>query len=322
MQHFFQFQGHLKPLRHWARRHGATLALSVDSFRLTVSLAQRQLELIPRFSIRTSQGLAYTNQYNDTGFVGWAPYDFKRWPVSTDKLAFKHHFLQCGLKVPALLEGAAVCEQDYVVKARRGSFGQQVQGPFRPGGRSFVDLPLTEGEFCERFVFGRAVKAWFWNETVAAVEIVDPPFIHGDGRQTVAELLATPRGSMDKAYPVEAAEPMLRWQGLTPGSVVARGRKVWLGFKYVTPYDRPTLLDRDVLPRASDALRRQFAEAGRAAYAAIPEEVRDGCLFTLDAVIDSDAMLWWLEMNSHPMVHPNVYPVMLAEAFDLREAAE
>ena len=38
-------------------------------------------------------------------------------------------------------------------------------------------------------------------------------------------------------------------------------------------------------------------------------------VFTLDAVIDDDDRVWLLEMNSHPMIHPNVYPHMLASVF-------
>lgn len=47
----------------------------------------------------------------------------------------------------------------------------------------------------------------------------------------------------------------------------------------------------------------------------IDESLRQNSVFTLDAVIDADDRVWLLEMNSHPMIHPNVYPLMLASVF-------
>ncbi|WZB76155.1 hypothetical protein WJ972_09910 [Achromobacter insuavis] len=43
--------------------------------------------------------------------------------------------------------------------------------------------------------------------------------------------------------------------------------------------------------------------------------MRRNSVFTLDAVIDADDRVWLLEMNSHPMIHPNVYPPMLDSVF-------
>ena len=45
------------------------------------------------------------------------------------------------------------------------------------------------------------------------------------------------------------------------------------------------------------------------------EPRRRNSVFTLDAVIDADDRVWLLEMNSHPMIHPNVYPPMLDSVF-------
>ena len=62
-------------------------------------------------------------------------------------------------------------------------------------------------------------------------------------------------------------------------------------------------------------LGAQFERAGRDMRASIPEHTRDGTVFTLDAVVDAQDRAWFLEMNSHPMVHPDTYAAMFRSSF-------
>jgi hypothetical protein len=43
----------------------------------------------------------------------------------------------------------------------------------------------------------------------------------------------------------------------------------------------------------------------------IPAEIRDGTVFTVDAIVDTSNAIWALEMNSNPFLHPAVYELML-----------
>jgi len=88
-----------------------------------------------------------------------------------------------------------------------------------------------------------------------------------------------------------------------------------LDFRYLTPHDRVTLKNRDVWDAVSTEIATQFCYAGPLLHRGIDEPLRRNSVFTLDAVIDADDRVWLLEMNSHPMIHPNVYPLMLASVF-------
>ena len=35
-------------------------------------------------------------------------------------------------------------------------------------------------------------------------------------------------------------------------------------------------------------------------------------MFALDAIVDQEGQAWFLEMNSNPMVHPDLYGAMIA----------
>jgi hypothetical protein len=124
------------------------------------------------------------------------------------------------------------------------------------------------------------------------------------------------RGSFDLKLALDSSEDILRWQGLDADSVAEPGREVQLDYRYATPYDRITLKNRDVLSATSQVIRRQFEVAGRILHEEIDEDVRTNTAFTLDAVIDSEERVWFLEMNSHPMIHPAIYPPMLESLFE------
>ena len=44
--------------------------------------------------------------------------------------------------------------------------------------------------------------------------------------------------------------------------------------------------------------------------------MRVDTLITLDAVVDANDKVWFLEINSNPAVHPDAYPALLKGAFE------
>jgi hypothetical protein len=312
MRFFFDVLNHLRPIRSWADEYAATLALDAISFVLKVNLAGKTIELTPRFSIRTPTGLGYTQTMGDKGsFVGWLPYQTHHWPCATDKLLFKQCCADEGLRTPTW--GRAPTAGDFLIKAQYGSFGKNITGPW---GAHAPPPPaaLPEGCFVESFKFGRSAKAGYWPDQPVAVEVLTPPHIIGDGQRSIRTLLTQVRGSFDRTYPSQAAKPMLAWQGLQLDDVPSAGRKVWIGFKYVTEFDARTWNDRDAWDTLDEPLRAQFLLAGPAFLHTVPDRIRDS-VYTVDAVIDQQGAVWFLEMNCHPMVHPKVYRLMLDTLF-------
>jgi len=312
MHFLFQPLNHLRPIRAWAASRGAKLALDAETFALQVSLGDRTCHFVPRFSIRTPNGFAYTNVLGDQGsFVGWLPYEVRRWPAAVDKLNFKQWCVDQGLRTPQWGVEPLGPTLDFLIKGRRGSFGQGITGPYPAAhGASMAELPVDC--FYEAFKFGQAAKAWYWRDRPVAVEVVAPPHVVGDGRRSIEALLGEVRGSFDKAYSPANAGQILAWQGMAASDVPAAGRKVWIGYKYVSDYDAPVFSDRDKWDKLDPAVRQQLLDAGPAFHRAIPAQIAHS-VYTIDAVLDPHGLVWFLEMNCHPMVHPKVYAVMLED---------
>jgi hypothetical protein len=337
VQFIFQPIHHLRRIRAWARERQATAEVDVEELILTVRRGRQAVRLGPLFSNRVPQGLIYSNLFEERGgFIGWLPYRVKRWPLSSDKLSFKEFCSANALPTPdwivtgsapavTLEEGALELPEtlpfDYVVKSRRGSFGLQVSGPYSDA-TPIRSLPQAseEGRYVERFIVGRAVKCWFWNGRPVAADLVEPPRVYGDGLNSIETLLSRRRGTFDQALQVDEALPMLRWQGLTAQSVPAAGQEVPIAFKYTTPYDRPVLEYRNNWSALPAPAQEELRRAGAFVYMALPAESRRSTLFTLDAVLDGTGRLWFLEANSHPMVHPATYGSMLDDLFGFVEA--
>src|SRR5258705_10193288 len=122
MQYLCQPLNHLRPIQAWAAARGGRLELDAVTFALTVSVGSRSCGFVPRFSIRTPNGLAYTHVLGDKGsFVGWLPYDVRRWPAAIDKLIFKKWCGEHGLRTPEWGFEPLGPKLDFLVKGRRGS---------------------------------------------------------------------------------------------------------------------------------------------------------------------------------------------------------
>jgi hypothetical protein len=317
MYYLFRPIKHLHPIREWALAHGAEMLIAPETFELTIRSGGRRVVLIPRF-VREYEGRTiYQRDFTGDGdFIGWMPYPVKSWPLSTDKTLFKDYALANGLRVTASWTEGPALAPDYIIKPAIGSFGVGIRGPFGPLAPLSEDIALQEGNFCEQFIRGRSAKAWFWNGEPVALEVLTPPQMTGDGRRTLREIASQPRGNFDLVMNLDESTQILAWQGYQLDEVVPEGVNVMLDFRYLTPHDRVTLKNRNVWEQMPAEVTAQFCYAGPLLYRGIPDSIRRNSVFTLDAVIDDDNRVWLLEMNSHPMIHPNVYPHMLASMFD------
>jgi hypothetical protein len=312
--YFSRITKQIDPIRRWMLERQARMSLDFVSFELTLSLGDREVKLHPRFAGDHAGNMAYFDHFSgDWSLVGWLPYKLRRWELARDKLSFKRVAQARGLRVPAGWREGPPLAEHYIVKPARGSFGRDIRGPFGP--LHPFDGAAGDVAFFEQFIVGRSAKAWFWNSTLAALEVLSPPTLYGDGARTLREIAETKRGSFDAKLSLGTSGDILRWQGLTADSIAEAGREVMLDYRYATPYDRVTLKNRDVLSTTAQTVRRQFEVAGRILHEEIEAEVRENSAFTLDAVIDAQDRVWFLEMNCHPMVHPAIYEPMLHSLF-------
>lgn len=302
---------HLRAVRRWADTQGVQMHLSARNWSLTLTRGQVVQRLAPRFVVQREGRLCYVRSFEEDGsFAGWHQPDQVGWTLARDKIAFKRQASAMGLRVPSGWNTAQALAKDFVLKRRDGSFGAEVHGPYRAASWQFSES-LEEGGYYEQFISGRSAKAWCWNGHVAALELIEPPYLIGDGLRNL-HLLGAQRGNVGRALPLEKAVNMLSWQGLTVESVPDDGQKVLLDFKYATPFDSPAFENRNVWPDQEEKIKYQFARAAALLKTCLPVSLRGRELFTLDAVLDDQDRAWFLEMNSHPMIHPDVYEPMLA----------
>ncbi len=302
------FMHHLDAVQTWAAKTGVHVHLASSSLALTLSRAGKQWLLAPRFVQQVDGKLSYTRaRQRDSTLVGWVMPETPALNLAQDKGVFKKFASDAGLLVPAGWNTGTALSNDYLIKKRQGSFGVDIQGPFK---KSTQEAVLTKGEFCEQFIFGQSLKAWCWSGRVVALEVIEQPYLVGDGRRTVSELVA-PRGSMDLRLPIEQAQAYLSWQGFRLDSVLADQQKAYLSFLYASPFHSKSREDSDVLQSVSDRVRFQLSRAAMLALQGFAPEHQKNVLYTLDGVLDAKERIWFLEINSHPMVHPSVYPYML-----------
>ncbi len=275
--------------------------------------------------------MAYTTELVSqvTGFIGWLPYEVLAWGLSKNKLLAKEFFRRSELLSPRSYAADDVVEDDYVVKSTGGSFGYQVNGPYKRGTHWGV-VPTSKKSdsaevFAEQFIPGKNLKVWFWGSTAVYAQMHAYPIVVGDGESTVQELvdrLQSEAGGTALSLNDQAAlKAALSFQGINATDFLAAGQQVWLDFRYGRRY-APIALSTETdsnLGEIDPGVRRQIDIAG----AKLAEEAlilfTVPILFSVDGVVDFKGKVWWLEVNSNPMVPPEAYPLIFVSMFGSAE---
>jgi hypothetical protein len=316
---------HLKSIKATAAAIGGSAVLDASNFWLTIHIDSRRAVLYPQFVVLNDGHRSYTSEFSPEAiaFNGWYPALNKFWEVSGDKLQFKSLLLQKGIRTPKHSENLEQRPDNYIVKHRISSFGDSLRGPFRAKSAMDPDSQLKEGEYFEEFVFGWIAKAWFWNARPVCLQLLKMPAIVADGTSTVGELLRIEKQFIQKYYPDDwlelqrgwgPTERMLDIQGLNESIIVPAGHQVLIDYRYNSPWLRMDWGPDNVLPTCEvEGVREQLEEIGGVLWEQIPEPVRNNSVFTVDAILDVRDSLWFLEVNSNPQLHPDVYPSMLKD---------
>jgi hypothetical protein len=318
---------HFAALQRLAGRTGAQISLDVSTFVVEVKLRNRYYRFQPQFLIKRDGRFAQTPTLTDdaVGFSGWRPYAPFAFPLATDKLAFKRHFEAREQQVPATWLHPRDADRDFVVKRSIGSYGMAMSGPFRVEERSAFDIgaaAIGGGEvFAEAFVEGTIVKVWYWGQRAFFAHRQVYPTIEGDGTSRVSELARARMQIADADWidsaAAKVAHACLRYQGLAPDDVLRWGRTAWIDYRYGRSYAQagPTRSSDNELASFGEDARAQIDSAGVVAAQALMQTVPVPVAYALDAMLDAEGKLWWLEMNSNPTVPPEGYAEMFADLF-------
>lgn len=310
---------HMRAVQTCLPHFGLKATLDVATFRLTLSGGGRSYDLFPRFvSLTSDGGPCYTGllRADASGFIGWLPYASKRWPLATDKLRFKAFCAENDLPTPRCWMQPDSSLRGFIVKHRTFAFGRGIRGPFDvyDGAKP---KQLLEQEYYDQFVPGTIAKASYWNDKLVWLDMREMPVVIGDGRRSLYDLIIASTVGRDAKKRLQRAafSELAEYQGFTLDDVVPNGDRVLVDFRYVSPLFRRSTENCNALPAyAGTEVAKQLSEAGRILWAGIPEEIRKGTYWTLDAIIEKDVgRARFLEMNCNPMVHPDAYFAMFED---------
>ena len=319
---------HFSALQKWITETGAAVTLNMQDLTMEVKHRGRYFRMYPMFQAQMDDGSpmhvrALTPQV--TGFGGWRPYQTFTHPHSTDKKLFKQHLSDTGIPTPARWDDIGTPpDQDYVLKARQGSFGLTVFGPYRantPPAMSESERVRSGPAFAEQFVQGRSVKVWYWGARPFFAHVQGRPVIVGDGRSTAGELL---QARVAQCVGTEAATQLpfavqcLAYQQVGLDDVLAAGAERWIDYRFGQQY--PTTGGRVAeSDNQLDELLRltgpQLGAMGNALARLLQQTVPVPVMLTADGVLDDAGTLWWLEMNTNSLLPPEGYAAMFGDLF-------
>lgn len=311
------FFSHYRAMAECLRELDARARLDYQTLGLVARGRGRQAELLPQFICRREHGVAYTPGLSPEvrGFIGWRPYFNRVWPMAMDKLTFKQFCEQSALRTPKHYMQPGPLERAVIVKRTRSSFGQGMTGPISLAQLAALNHPVSAGEYFEEFIEGDIAKIWYWNEQPVALEVLPMPAVVGDGSSTLRRLIENRKTLFSMHAPqftLDVAATIAEYQGTTLDSVVPEGKRVLTDFRYQSPLNQAHSNNQNALAAyAGRAALRELELAGKSFFAAIPENVRTNTLYTIDAIIDPQDQVWYLEMNCNPMVHVDAYRPML-----------
>jgi hypothetical protein len=329
MAYINAFLNHFRRVGEWASRNTAAVHLDVATFELEVKCRHRFFHFFPQFVGNSDGRLHYTPTIGPStvGFAGWRPYRTLSLELSQDKLLFKKVAAAAGLKVPEqwLIEGPRQAPpRDYVLKRSAGSFGYQLDGPFRAGTviqpRDAGTVDVRGTAFAEEFIRGRALKVWCWGQKAFFAHAHEPTSIIGNGvaslRQLISARLAQVGIQLEAYKETHVIDACLAYQELSASNVLPQGSPAFFDYRYGRDHQhRGNFPSDNALGEQAEATIAAIQQAAKGVANILRASLPAPVLYSLDGVIDARGEVWWLEMNSNPALPPEGYEPMFADLF-------
>jgi hypothetical protein len=226
---------HALAISQWMQAHSAQGGLDPRNMLMEITLGETTRRFYPQFTIETQSGdtgFFHVLQPGVNGFVGWYPFSPKAWPIAQSKLEFKKFAKRTSLRTPAWADKLQDVKGAFLIKRYISSFGVGQRGPFlaAPDSSPQEQYTLAEGEYCEQFIMGQMLKAWYWCDELVVVELVDMPFVEGDGKSSVVDLM---RQSTDSVSSQPSAE-LLALQGVDAQHIPANGERIRVAYQFLS----------------------------------------------------------------------------------------
>ena len=302
---------------------GARALVDVDNFFAQVRRDDVALNLYPQFITYDGESKGYTFKYapDVVGFCGWRPYPRKSPEIFTNKLKLKKALAKRDIQMPAHSKKNDCLLENVIIKRQVSSFGSTISGPFRScNGKS---LNGEIGEYFEQFIRGDIVKIWFWDDKPVSYERHKMPTVVGDGKSTILDLVKNSVAANHYQRTLETIHDVLLYEQKQMDTILAEGESILIDFRYgskLVPVK--AIQDFQVDSKEDNPLNEQLHALGNVLWKLLPQKIRQGTVYTVDAIVDDMQQLWFLEANSNPIVHPYVYQPMISSYFSDDPASE
>jgi hypothetical protein len=338
---------HLRHVNKWATlRPDAVAVMDIKDYTLHVKQGASRHTLFPRFMHADSKGRRWYSAMLDesaNGFIGWLPYGPQKFDLSDSKLQFKQFISDKGFSVPDVTLQTTSVPFDYIVKSEGGSFGEQLIGPYRAFQTpdsiynvSNADPAYQSRNYAERFVEGSILKVWCWGERPFFAHHHRYPTVTGDGLRTIEQLLQEKLMLAGSDIRISNSAGVIKscvaFQGHQLHDVLPIDRTLWMDYRYGYSHTMLFISKRSIeqhqiyhqhfgLDNALltlDARQKLIVESAVKCCAEyLARRFARPILFALDASIDKEGNIWWLEINSNPSLPACGYQLIFEELFNV-----
>lgn len=307
------FLEHVKALRAAVAGAGGDFLIAGDTLQSLVRHGKHHWLLHPQFVTALGGALRRTPALHGETvvFAGWRPYQARSFPLAVDRGAFRDLVRSEGLSAPELSREPGALSGPVLV-SRVTPEGRRLEGPFRTAVERRLE---SDADAYEPFVRGDFLKVWFLEGSAVCAERERLPVVIGDGVRSLRELLMVglaPAPEKEREVLVTRCELVARAVGMELSTVLPKGvrQAVAVGYGATPLHGGREGIDL-AAPGAPDwcsALQR----AGAAVARTLPEGLRVGTVFTLDAILDESQRPWLLDVDCNPLIHPLVYRPLIA----------
>jgi hypothetical protein len=312
--------------------NGAEASVDVRNFHMEIKARNRYFRLTPRFLATIGGQLGHVESLTTeaTGMIGWLPYRTPlQWELASDKLVFKRFLLEKGYPTPAYWLDPARTASDFIMKGSQGSFGYELYGPYRAGTTAGLGIPRSPAGdvYAEAFVRGRNVKVWFWGPQPFFAHLHAYPVVRGDGVSSLQHLLEHQLERigrrLDDSAELDVVRQALAYQGYVLNNVLPADSEAWLDYRYGRHFRASggNLLSDNDWPNLPAGAKERCEALGSLLAAELVNTFPAPVLYSADGVLDDQGVIWWLEMNSNPILPPEGYPLIFQTLFGIGGSA-
>lgn len=309
----YDFFLHVKCLRQAALAFNLDMQLDINTLQVSIKNNDAASWLYPKYFFQDRDGGHFSSKLHDNTawFAGWSS-EKKALMIElfSNKLQFKDLLTQANIPTPAYFATNNHHLSNYIIKKSLSSNGHGIEGPYNAA--SGVKHQVADSEFFfESFIQGEMIKIWFCDELPICLERQNMPEVIGDGTATLSQLIKCNYIGTLTPPVMQRINQILLKNNNKPDRVLEQGEHQLLEFVWARGINRflpVTLVNFDDLE--DEYLETQLLQVGDFVGKLLQQKGHHDRVYTVDGIYEGN-ILWILEANSNPAIHPLLYSAIL-----------